>query len=55
MKYSAGLLQDTKSLCKGPNAKRKVNVVEMKSLVSLVGVLQKDRVRNKEVGSRAGT
>ena len=34
--------------------RRKVNVLEMKCLRSLVGVLQMDRVRNEEVRRRAG-
>ena len=34
--------------------RRKVNVLEMKCLRSLVGVSQMDRVRNEEVGIRAG-
>ena len=33
---------------------RKVNVLEMESLRSLVGVLRMDRVRNEEVRRRAG-
>ena len=33
---------------------RKVNVLEMKCLRSLVGVSRKDRVRNEEVRRRAG-
>ena len=33
--------------------RRKVNVLEMKCLRSLVGVLRMDRVRNKEVRRRA--
>ena len=33
---------------------RKVNVLEMKCLRSLVGVLRMDRVRNEEVRRRAG-
>ena len=33
--------------------RRKVNVLEMKCLRSLVGVWRIDRVRNKEVGRRA--
>ena len=32
----------------------KVNVLEMKCLRSLVGVLRMDRVRNEEVHRRAG-
>ena len=34
--------------------RRKVNVLEMKCLGSLVGVSRMDRVRNEEVRSRAG-
>ena len=34
--------------------RRKVNVLEMKCLRSLVGVLRLDRVRNEEVHMRAG-
>ena len=34
--------------------RRKVNVLEMKCLRSLVGVSQRDRVRNEEVHRRAG-
>ena len=34
--------------------RRKVNVLEMKCLISLVGVLRMDRVRNEEVHTRAG-
>ena len=34
--------------------RRKVNVLEMKRLRSLVGVSRTDRVRNKEVCRRAG-
>ena len=34
--------------------RRKVNVLEMKCLRSLIGVLRMDRVRNKEVLRRAG-
>ena len=34
--------------------RRKVNVLEMKCLTSLVGMLQMDRVRNEEVCRRAG-
>ena len=34
--------------------RRKVNVLEMKCLRSLVGVSRMDRVRNKEVRSRDG-
>ena len=34
--------------------RRKVNVLEMKCLRSLVGVLRMDRVRNEEVRRRAG-
>ena len=34
--------------------RRKVNVLEMKCLRSLVGVSQMDRVRNEEVRRRAG-
>ena len=34
--------------------RRKVNVVEMKCLRSLIGVSRMDRVRNGEVGRRAG-
>ena len=34
--------------------RRKVNVLEMKCLRSLVGVSRIDRVRNEEVRSRAG-
>ena len=34
--------------------RRKVNVLEIKSLRSLVGVSRMDRVRNKEVRRRAG-
>ena len=34
--------------------RRKVNVLEMKCLRSLVGVSQMDRVRNEEVLRRAG-
>ena len=34
--------------------RRKVNVLEMKSLRSLVGVSRIDKVSNKEVRSRAG-
>ena len=34
--------------------RRKVNVLEMKCLRSLVGVLRMDRVRNEEVHRRAG-
>ena len=34
--------------------RRKVNVLEMKCLRSLVGVSQMDGVRNEEVGRRAG-
>ena len=34
--------------------RRKVNVLEMKCLRSLVGVSRMDRVRNEEVRSRAG-
>ena len=34
--------------------KRKVNVLEMKCLRSLVGVSRMDRVRNEEVRRRAG-
>ena len=35
--------------------RRKVNVLEMKCLRSLVGVSQMDRVRNEGVRRRAGT
>ena len=35
--------------------RRKVNVLEMKCLRSLVGVSRMDRVRNEEVRRRAGT
>ena len=35
--------------------RRKVNVLEMKRLRSLVGVSRMDRVRNEEVRRRAGT
>ena len=35
-------------------AKRKVNLLEMKCLRSLVGVSRMDRVRSEEVRSRAG-
>ena len=35
-------------------ARRKVNVLEMKCLRSLVGVSRMDRVRNEEVPRRAG-
>ena len=34
--------------------RRKVNVLEMKCLISLVGVSRMDRVRNEELGRRAG-
>ena len=34
--------------------RRKVNVLEMKCLRSLVGVARMDRVRNEEVRRRAG-
>ena len=34
--------------------RRKVNVLEMKCLRSLVGVSRMDRVRNEEVRGRAG-
>ena len=34
--------------------RRKVNVLEMKCLRSLVGVSRMDRVRNEEVRTRAG-
>ena len=34
--------------------RRKVNVLDMKSLRSLVGISRMDRVRNDEVRSRAG-
>ena len=34
--------------------RRKVNVLEMKCLRSLVGVLRMDRVRNEELRRRAG-
>ena len=34
--------------------RRKVNVLEMKCLISLVGVSRMDRVRNEEVRIRAG-
>ena len=34
--------------------RRKLNVLEMKCLRSLVGVLRMDRVRNEEVSRRAG-
>ena len=34
--------------------RKKVNVLEMKCLRSLVGVLRMDRVRNEEVRWRAG-
>ena len=34
--------------------RRKVNVLEMKSMRSLVGVSRMDRVRNKEVRRRVG-
>ena len=34
--------------------RRKVNVLEMKYLISLVGVSRMDRVRNEEVRRRAG-
>ena len=34
--------------------RRKVNVLEMNCLGSLVGVSRMDRVRNEEVGRRAG-
>ena len=34
--------------------RRKVNVLEVKCLTSLVGVSRVDRVRNKEVRMRAG-
>ena len=34
--------------------RRKVNVLEMKCLRSLVGVSRRDRVRNEEVSRRAG-
>ena len=34
--------------------RRKVNLLEMKCLRSLVGVLRMDRVRNEEVHRRAG-
>ena len=35
--------------------RRKVNILEMKCLRSLVGVSRMDRVRNEEVRMRAGT
>ena len=35
--------------------RRKVNVLEMKCLRSLVGVSRMDRVRNEDVRRRAGT
>ena len=35
--------------------RRKVNVLEMKCLRSLVGVSRMDRVKNEEVRRRAGT
>ena len=35
--------------------RRKVNILEMKCLRSLVGVSRMDRVRNEEVRRRAGT
>ena len=38
----------------GSAERRKVNVLEMKRLRSLVGVSQMDRVRNEEVRRRAG-
>ena len=38
----------------GSAEKRKVNVLEMKCLRSLVGVSRMDRVRNEEVLRRAG-
>ena len=34
--------------------RRKVNILELKCLKSLVGVSRKDRVRNEEVRKRAG-
>ena len=34
--------------------RKKVNILEMKCLRSLVGVSRMDRVRNEEVHSRAG-
>ena len=34
--------------------RRKLNVLEMKCLISLVGVSRMDRVRNEEVRGRAG-
>ena len=34
--------------------RRKVNILEMKCLISLVGVPRMDRVRNEEVRRRAG-
>ena len=38
----------------GSAERRKVNVLEMKCLRSLVGVSRMDRVRNEEVHRRAG-
>ena len=35
--------------------RRKVNVLEMKCLISLVGVSRMDRVGNEEARMRAGT
>ena len=35
-------------------AKKKVNVLEMKCLISLVGVSRMDKVRDEEVRRRAG-
>ena len=36
------------------NERRKVNVLEMKCLRSLVGVSRMDKIRNEEVRRRAG-
>ena len=41
-------------LCMTSAERRKVNVLEMKCLRSLVGVSRMDRVRNEEVRRRAG-
>ena len=47
-------LYDAEAWGKRSAARRKVNVLEMKCLRSLVGVSRMDRVRNEEVRRRAG-
>ena len=47
-------LYGAEARCLRSAEKRKVNVLEMKCLISLVGVSRMDRVRNEEVRWRAG-